>query len=30
MASFNGRRVLDWNRYLWGLLAAGTAALLLV
>lgn len=30
MASFNGRRVLDWNRYLWALLAAGTAALLLV
>lgn len=30
MASFNGRRVLDWNRYLWGILAAGTVALLLV
>ncbi|TVR89316.1 MAG: GNAT family N-acetyltransferase [Spirochaetaceae bacterium] len=29
MASFNGRRVLDWNRYLWALLAIGAAALLL-
>ena len=29
MASFNGRRVLDWNRLLWALLAIGSGALLL-